>query len=289
MTHHPDQQADIAGHGPVAVDGLLDLAVDVAHEAGTLLRSYAGRADLDVGTKTTATDPVSAADHASERLIVQRVLAARPDDGLLGEERAGDRHGTSGLRWVVDPLDGTVNYLYGIPQWAVSIAVEDGDGPLVGVVHDPNRDETFAAHRGGGSTLNGSTLRISPPERVAAALIATGYSYDAAARLAHAIMLTDLIGQVRDLRRCGSAALDLSWTAAGRWDGYAEFGLHRWDWSAGSLIVAEAGGTVMRWRHDLGGVSLDGVTAGSALVHDHLADWLRRNGAALLPWPGPQD
>jgi myo-inositol-1(or 4)-monophosphatase len=285
MAHHRVDHESTAGHGPVAADGLLELAVDIAHEAGALLRSYAGRADLDVGTKTTATDPVSAADHASERLIMQRILAARPDDGLLGEERAGDRSGTSGLRWVVDPLDGTVNYLYGIPQWSVSIAVEDDDGPLAGVVHDPNRNETFAARRGAGSTLNGSALRISPPERVSAALIATGYSYDAAARLAHATMLTDLIGEVRDLRRCGSAALDLSWIAAGRWDGYAEFGLHRWDWSAGSLVVLEAGATLMRWRHDLGGVSLDGVTAGSALVHDHLADWLRRHGAGQLPWP----
>ena len=286
MTSQNVDRDGAAGHRPGAGDELLALAVDIAHEAGVLLRSYTGRADLDVGTKTTATDPVSAADRASERLISERILAARPDDGLLGEERAGDRSGTSGLRWVVDPLDGTVNYLYGIPQWCVSIAVEDDAGPLVGVVHDPNRNETFAARRAAGSTLNGSPLRISPPPGVSAALIATGYSYDAAARRAHATMLADLIGHVRDLRRCGSAALDLSWIAAGRWDGYAEFGLHRWDWSAASLVVSEAGGTLMRWRHDLGGVPLDGVTAGSAVVHDHLAAWLRRHDAGPLRWPG---
>jgi myo-inositol-1(or 4)-monophosphatase len=282
---HGDPQAT-AGHAPVADHDLLDLAVDIAREAGALLRSYAGRTDLDVGTKTTATDPVSAADRASERLISERIHTARPDDGVLGEERAGDRRGTSGLRWVVDPLDGTVNYLYGIPQWCVSIGIEDGAGPLVGVVHDPNRDETFAARRGAGATLDGSALAIVPPAQVSAALIATGYSYDAAARRAHATMLADLIGEVRDLRRCGSAALDLSWIAAGRWNGYAEFGLNRWDWSAASLVVLEAGGTLTRWHHDLGGLALDGVTAGSAVVHDHLATWLRRHGARQLPWPG---
>jgi myo-inositol-1(or 4)-monophosphatase len=285
MSHQPDPEHG-AGRVPVADLGLLDLAVDVAHEAGALLRSYAGRADLDVGTKTTATDPVSAADHASERLITTRLAAVRPDDGVVGEERSADRRGSSGLRWVVDPLDGTVNYLYGIPQWCVSIAVEDDAGPLAGVVHDPNRDETFAAHRGAGATLNGSPLRVVPPERVSAALIATGYSYDAAARRAHAAMLADLIGEVRDLRRCGSAALDLSWIAAGRWNGYAEFGLHRWDWSAASLVVLEAGGTLTRWHHDLGGLPLDGVVAGSAPVHEHLTAWLRRHGARRLPWPG---
>jgi myo-inositol-1(or 4)-monophosphatase len=266
----------------MTAEALLRLASDTAREAGALLLSYARRTDLDVATKTSATDPVSAADRASEQLISDRVRAARPQDGMIGEERAGDRAGTSGLRWVVDPLDGTVNYLYGIPQWSVSIAVEDDDGPVIGVVHDPNRDETFAARRGHGATLDGSPLRITAPARMDAALIATGFSYDAKARFDQAEMITDLIGGVRDLRRHGSAALDLSWLAAGRWDGYAEFGLHRWDWSAGSLVVVEAGGVATRWTHTLGGASLDGMTAGSELVHDHLAAWLRRHGARQI-------
>lgn len=260
-------------------DALLHLATDTAREAGALLLSYAQRTDLDVATKTTATDPVSAADRASEQLISDRLRAARPQDGLIGEERADDRAGTSGLNWVVDPLDGTVNYLYGIPQWCVSIAVEDEHGSLVGVVHDPNRDETFAARRGHGATLNDSPLRITAPARVDGALIATGYSYNAEVRRDQAAMLTDLIGSVRDLRRHGSAALDLSWLAAGRWDGYAEFGLNRWDWSAGSLVVTEAGGVTTQWKHVLGGTSLNGLTAGSGLVHDHLVAWIRRHGA----------
>lgn len=257
---------------------LLTLAVDIAREAGALLVSYATRSDLDVDTKTSATDPVSAADRASERLIVARVRAARPDDGLMGEEHAGDRSGSSGLRWVVDPLDGTVNFLYGIPQWCVSIAVEDADGPLCGVVHDPSRDETFTAVRGGGASMDGDLLRMTPPEQIGDALIATGFSYDPGLRRRQATMLTELIGTVRDVRRFGSAALDLAWLGAGRWDGYAEFALHRWDYSAGSLIVREAGGTVAHWALESAGLRT-GLSAGSPVVQEHLAAWLQRSGA----------
>jgi myo-inositol-1(or 4)-monophosphatase len=259
--------------------GLLDLAVDIAHEAGALLRSYSERPHLHVDTKSTATDPVSAADRASEHLISDRIRLARPNDGVIGEERAGDRLGTSGLRWVVDPLDGTVNFLYGIPQWCVSIGVEDDSGAVAGVVYDPNREETFVAQRDAGASLNGSALRITSPATVAEALIATGYAYDAAVRRDQAVMLADLIGGVRDVRRFGSAALDLSWTAAGRWDGFAEFSLNHWDRSAGTLIVREAGGAVTQWRMTLGDRSQDGVAAGGLAVHDHLTDWLRRHGA----------
>ncbi|HSK91673.1 MAG TPA: inositol monophosphatase family protein [Euzebyales bacterium] len=261
---------------------LLHLATEIAREAGALLRSYAGRDDLDIATKTTATDPVSAADRAAEQLISDRVSAARPDDGMVGEERAGDRTGTTGVRWVVDPLDGTVNFLYGIPQWAVSIGVEDDDGVIAGVVYDPSRDETFAARRGAGATLDGSPLRMTPPDGVESALVATGYSYDAKARREQAAMLVDLIADIRDVRRCGSAALDLAWLAAGRWDGYAEFGLNHWDRSAGSAVVTEAGGRVSRWRMQLGGTGLEGVAAGSPPVHDHLTNWLQRHGAHQL-------
>lgn len=258
---------------------LLTLATDISQEAGALLASYAKRSDLDVDTKTTATDPVSAADRASERLISDRVRAARPDDGLMGEEHAGDRAGSSGLRWVVDPLDGTVNFLYGIPQWSVSIAVEDGAGPLCGVVHDPSRNETFTAVRGSGAWADGSALRIVAPRRVGDALIASGFSYDPKMRRRQATLLVDLIDSVRDIRRFGSAALDLAWLAAGRWDGYAEFALHRWDYSAGSLIVQEAGGSVAHWELTLDATVRTGLSAGSALVAAHLDTWLSRGGA----------
>ena len=268
-------------------DALLDLAVDIAHEAGAVLRSYFGRDDLEVDTKTTATDPVSAADRATERLISERLQSARPSDGLMGEERAGDRPGSSGLRWVVDPLDGTVNFLYGIPLWSVSIAVEDDAGPLAGVVYDPTRDETFAAQRGQGAWLDGAPLHIAPTDRIGDALIATGYAYDAAVRLDQERMFTDVIAEIRDVRRFGSAALDLSWLAAGRWDGWVEFTVRRWDWCAGSLIVAEAGGALARWELELGGAPQDGMTAGGRLVHNYLADWLRRHGAREVSFALP--
>lgn len=262
---------------------LLALAVDIAREAGALLRSYADSDDLHVSTKSSTTDPVSAADHASERLIAERVRAARPDDGLMGEEHERDRTGSTGLRWVVDPLDGTVNYLYGIPQWSVSIAVEDRTGPVVGVVHDPTRDDVFAAVRGEGAWLNDVLLRLHPPADVSDALIATGFSYDPTVRRRQAAMLTELITTVRDVRRLGSAALDLAWLAAGRYDGYTEFALHRWDYSAGSLLVTEAGGAVAAWELAFGGDVRKGLSAGGEAVNDHLAAWLEAAGAHRIP------
>jgi myo-inositol-1(or 4)-monophosphatase len=262
--------------------GLLALAVDIAREAGALLRSYAGSDDLHVATKSSATDPVSAADHASERLISERVRASRPHDGLMGEEHERDRDGSTGLRWVVDPLDGTVNFLYGIPQWSVSIAVEDEDGPVVGVVHDPSRDDVFAAVRGGGAWLNDTPLRPEPPTDVSDALIATGFSYDPEVRGRQAEMLTRLITTVRDVRRLGSAALDLAWLAAGRYDGYVEFALHRWDYSAGSLLVTEAGGAVAAWELAFGDDVRKGLSAGAGTVADHLAAWLEAAGARRI-------
>ena len=163
-------------------DELLALATAVAHEAGAELRTAFGRlGELEISAKSTPTDLVSEADVSTERLIRTRLEAARPDDAILGEE-GDDRAGTSGLRWVVDPLDGTVNFLFGIPQWCVSIAVEDADGALAGVVFDPMRGETWAATRDGAATLDGAPLR--PPARggLETALVATGFGYDAGVR-----------------------------------------------------------------------------------------------------------
>ena len=158
----------------------------------------------------------------------------------------------SGLRWVLDPLDGTTNYLYGVPVWAVSIAVEDADGWVSAVVYDPTRDEMFAATRGGGATLNGRPIGVSDavlPER---ALVATGFSYGAEARVVQAQAVEYLLTRVRDVRRGGSAALDLAWVAAGRIDGFYEVPLKLWDRAAGELLVTEAGGTVSPARTDRG-------------------------------------
>jgi myo-inositol-1(or 4)-monophosphatase len=169
------------------------------------------------------------------------LAAERPDDGLLAEE--GSRSASeSGRRWVVDPLDGTVNFLYGIPQWAVSVALEDAEGARVAVVLDPVRREAFTAVRGEGSRLNGEPARVSDCDRLEHALVATGFSYEEARRVEQAEVVRRLLPRVRDIRRAGAAALDLAWVACGRHDGFWERGIQHWDWAAARLIVTEAGG-----------------------------------------------
>jgi myo-inositol-1(or 4)-monophosphatase len=222
---------------------LVALATDVAREAGAGLRTAFGRlgeGGLAIHAKSTPTDLVSEADVATERLIRARLEAARPDDAIMGEE-GDDRPGTSGLRWVVDPLDGTVNFLFGLPQWCVSVAVEDAEGTLAGVVFDPMRDETWAATRDGSATLNEAPLGSPARTDLATALVATGFGYDAGVREAQARVLARLLPRVRDVRRLGAAALDLVWAAGGRVDAYYERGVHHWDVAAGALICARAG------------------------------------------------
>ena len=179
----------------------------------------------------------------AEDAIVALLRAERPDDGLLGEEGASVE-GASGRRWVVDPLDGTTNFLYGIPQWAVSVAVEDDAGPLAGVVYDPVAGELFRAGRGGGAELNGEPVRVRECRDLARALVATGFGYDSERRRGQAEAAAQILPRVRDIRRAGAAALDLAWLAAGRLDGYWERGLKPWDWAAGRLLVEEAGGAL---------------------------------------------
>lgn len=238
-------------------DRLLQLGTDVAVAAGKMLLDRQAAAGT-VTYKTTDTDPVSEADQASERLITDLLLRARPDDGLLGEEGA-ERPGSSGLRWVVDPLDGTVNYLYGMPAYAVSIACEDEQGALVGVVHQPALGITYAAVRGGGAQVDGRPLRVNDPVPLAHALVGTGFSYDAEQRGRQAAVVARLLPQVRDIRRVGSAALDLCMVAAGMLDGYYEDTTSRWDWAAGALVAAEAGAMVRPLRNGL-------IAAGPALI-----------------------
>ena len=220
-------------------DALLRLAVEVAHEAGAGLRDAFGGV-LAISSKSTPTDLVSEADVATERLIRERLVAARPDDAIMGEE-GDDRPGTSGLRWVVDPLDGTVNFLYGIPQWCVSIAVEDAGGALAGVVFDPMRDETWTATRDGDAALDGARLSAAAKDDLSTALVATGFGYDAQVREVQAGVIARLLPQVRDIRRLGAAALDLCWVAAGRYDAYFERGVNHWDVAAGQLLCERAG------------------------------------------------
>jgi myo-inositol-1(or 4)-monophosphatase len=224
---------------------LLEVAVQAARTAGELLleRARAGR-ERHVSSKSTPTDLVSEADLESERAIKALLAERRPDDGFVGEE-GGSEEGTSGLDWVVDPLDGTVNFLFGIPQWCVSVAVKDGEGTVAGAVYDPNRDELFTATREGVARLSAreDVVELRGSERVdlATAMVATGLAYDAKVRAAQARVLARAVGEVRDIRRFGSAALDLAWTAAGRFDAYFERTVKPWDIAAGSLICRRAG------------------------------------------------
>lgn len=215
----------------------------MAREAGALLLARFGDEARGVDVKSSATDMVSAADRDAEELILGGIRDTRPEDGLLAEE-GGRAEAVSGRRWVIDPLDGTTNFLYGFPGWAVSIALEDRLGGLVGVVFDPVRDEVFSASRGAGAFLNDEHLGMRDRASLATALVATGFGYDAERRLKQAQVLAGVLPRVRDIRRAGAAALDLCWLAAGRLDAYYERGLNAWDWAAARLVVEEAGGAV---------------------------------------------
>ena len=251
---------------------LLDLAVRASRAAGALLVERFHGPASGVDHKSSQTDPVSDADRDAEALIAGLLHDERPGDAVLGEEGAGSA-GESGLQWVVDPLDGTVNFLYGIPQWAVSIACRDAEDTLVAVVHDPLHAETFSAARGHGCTLNGRPLRIDQPPPLARALVATGFSYVAAERRLQTALVTRVLPCARDIRRAGSAALDLAWVAAGRLDAFYEHGLAEWDHAAGDLLVREAGGVVVPLTG--GGGLRDGVLAGARELTDELAPLLR--------------
>jgi fructose-1,6-bisphosphatase/inositol monophosphatase family enzyme len=221
-------------------DELLAVALEAAGRAAALLRD--GRpADLGVAAvKSSPIDVVTEMDLAAEKLITRIITEARPDDGLLGEEGAS-LDGTSGVRWVVDPLDGTVNYLYGLPSWAVSVAAELDGEALVGVVAAPMRGETYQAVLGRGATVEGRPARVRPAPPFEQSLIGTGFGYLTERRAAQAEVVRALLPRFRDIRRGGSAAIDLCDVGCGRLNGYYERGLNPWDLAAGALFAREAG------------------------------------------------
>jgi myo-inositol-1(or 4)-monophosphatase len=223
---------------------LLDLAVKAARIAGGFLID-ARPTDLVVSTKSTPTDVVTQMDTAAERMIASTIRASRPDDAMLGEEGqdAGASDGRR-VRWIVDPIDGTVNYLYGLPQWAVSIAAEVAGVVVAGAVLDPSKGELFTAERGGGAWLNGVRITVSGCSDLSQALVGTGFGYDAARRARQAQVLTGVLPLVRDIRRLGAASLDLCALACARLDGYFERGLNLWDHAAAGLVASEAGARV---------------------------------------------
>lgn len=258
---------------------LRDLGLAVATEAAVRVGARAGAHDLRITTKTTATDPVTEVDREVEALIVAALLAARPDDGVLGEEGA-DRPGTSGVRWIIDPIDGTVDFMYGIPGCNVSIAAEVDGVVVAGVVVDPLHGDTFAAARGVGATRNGDPIRCTGVADPGLALVGTGFGYDPDERARQAAVLAHVLPRVRDIRRVGAAAIDLCWVACGRLDGYYERNLKAWDWAAAALVAQEAGATVgaigdRALPDDLPDATV--VAAGPAL-YDRLRDLLREAG-----------
>ncbi len=246
---------------------LLDVAREAAEAAAGELRQRFGQHMEQIRSKSTPTDLVSEADVAAEKAIRDVLARLRPGDAILGEE--GGESGDGELRWVVDPLDGTINFLFGIPVFAVSIACEDASGTLAGIVLDPNRDECFAATRAGEATLNGSVIRGSSRSELATALVATGFGYDAGTRARQAEILSHVLPRVRDIRRAGAAAIDLCWCACGRYDAYYERGVHRWDVAAGGLIAARAGLAVRELPPNEDGEAM--VVAPAAVIDELVA------------------
>lgn len=241
---------------------LLELATKIAHQAGKhaleRIQEKGARHALraDASAKSSATDLVSAADRETEQIIVSLLNDERPDDGILGEE-GSTRSSSSGIDWIIDPIDGTTNFLYGHGSFAVSIGAYEGDTGIVGVVFDPIRNETFSAVLGGGATLNGQPLHVpteAPP--LGEALLGTGFHYLSSRRLLQAQLLIGVLPAVRDIRRQGAASLDLCSVASQRLDAYYEAGLQPWDIAAGLLIASEAG--YLHEYLDLGG-ELDGT------------------------------
>ena len=257
---------------PIAV------ATEAARAAGRhLMESFEGK-PTGVDAKSSHTDLVSDADRESETAIVAAIRWAFKGDAIVAEEGSLEAGG-SGRTWYIDPLDGTINYLYGVPHWSVVICLADGAGPLAGVVYDPVRDELFSAERGTGAWVSrggGSPrpLRTTDVADLGSALVATGFAYVAADREEQARILTRVLGEVRDLRRYGSAALDLAWVGAGRWDAYFESVDKPWDWMAGALIVREAGGRVTELKQKRSGHPH--IVASAPAVHDGLVALLKR-------------
>jgi myo-inositol-1(or 4)-monophosphatase len=270
----------------VEYDGLLDLARTVALEAAELVRTERRKGVEVSATKSSPVDIVTEVDRAAESLIHDRLLAARPDDGFLGEE-GGSSSSSSGVTWVVDPIDGTVNFLYGIPQYSVSIAArlddEAGHRVVAGVVVNVQSGEVFAAELGGGATCDGEPLRVREVVPMSQRLVITGFNYLLDVRTRQAAAVAVMLPEVRDIRRLGSAALDLCAIAAGRADAYVEEGLNAWDMAAGGLVATEAGARV---EVRLGSGGHDCVICAPADGYDDFAALVTRCGF-LAEAPGP--
>jgi myo-inositol-1(or 4)-monophosphatase len=255
---------------------LHDIAIEAGRETAALVLADRRQGVKVAATKSSATDVVTEMDRRAESMLVDRILSQRPDDGIVGEEGA-DHVGETGVRWILDPIDGTVNFLYDLPTWAVSVAAEIDGVTVVGVVVAPALGETYVATAGGGARLHTGdevrTLRVNDPVPLASALVATGFGYTVERRRAQARVVRDVVPRVRDIRRGGACSIDLCHVAAGRLDGYYERGPRVWDLAAGGLVAREAGARVAGLHGRPAGESLI-VAAGPTLfepLHDLLA------------------
>ena len=253
---------------------ILELAITIARETGSLQRERFAE-PRQIETKSSAIDLVTDVDRASDQLVLEYITSQRPDDEILIEE-TGAHEGRSGLRWIVDPLDGTTNYAHGFPHFAVSIAVERDGVRELGVIYDPMKDELFSARRGRGALLNGKPIAVSQVGELERALLATGFAYDVhRAKFDNLDHFARFIKRAQSVRRAGSAALDLAYIACGRFDGFWELELHPWDVAAGLLLVDEAGGT----SSDLVGgpvpASGNRLVASNGRLHPQLLEVLR--------------
>ena len=254
---------------------LLNLAESIALKAGSLLVNRPSKFDLD--QKSGVFDFATQMDHESEKLIVSAILAARPDDGLIGEEGA-NRESKSGVTWVIDPIDGTVNYLYDIPGWCISIAAKDRDGGLAGVVYSPATQSLWKAHRGGGAFLNGNPIKCNDPVALNRALVGSGFAYDLEKRKIQAALIARLLPEIRDLRRLGACAVDMCHVASGSLDAYFEAGVNEWDYAAAGLIATEAGAMISIDKGIWNGEKNMVIVAGPAL-HPELSAQIRAGQA----------
>ena len=255
---------------------MLNFAIQTARDAGRVLAEKFGRA-IQITNKGDI-DLVTEADLAAERLIIERIRSHYPRHSILSEE-AGDVIAIEGeqseYKWIVDPLDGTTNYAHGYPAFCVSVALEHEGRVCLGVVYDPLRDELFAAERGDGATLNGRRVRVSATDDLNRALLCTGFPYDVRERNDFARHFRNFIMSAQSVRRDGSAALDLAYVAAGRFDGFYEEGLRPWDVAAGVLLVKEAGGRVTHYDGKPFQIYTPPIAASNGLVHDAMLEVLR--------------
>lgn len=255
-----------AAPDPDELLALADLATELANTAGSFLLRGVDRPRTALSTKSSPTDMVSEMDQGAERLLVEGIRAARPHDGILGEEGT-DHTGTSGFRWVIDPLDGTTNYLYRHPFWAVSIGIEWHGRPVVGVVEAPMLRETYVGIDARGATCNGTPIRVSDCNDPSRALVGTGFGYAPERRAWQGAVAASIAPLVRDLRRGGSAAIDLAFVAGGRLDGFYERGLNPWDACGGTVLIREAGGLVSDLSGQSGPTESMCIAAPAAIHH----------------------